>query len=164
MGAEALRQLFTRHRFVRLREVYRRMGAESREDRKKVDVALHQLRRQGEVETIEPGCYRATGRGSAERPAPLLEKCWQAMRNLRRFTRADIVEVTGASWDYVRHYLRSLRWQDYVRVVGRKTHGHGCPAVYQVVCHQVAAPPLLRQRFRAGKPVLVPRLTISLDT
>lgn len=128
------------------------MGVSARKSKKKVDVALHQLVKQGELERVAPGRYGPPAKPPDGRPTPILERMWFTMRALGRFTRPEIVEITGASPDYARQYIRGLRWQGFITAKGTSGEGHVRCAVYQVIRRQVKAPPMVRERFQAGKP------------
>lgn len=45
------------------------------------------------------------------------DKQWRTMRVLRRFTRADLVELTGCRSQNVKDFIRILKREGYVRVI-----------------------------------------------
>jgi hypothetical protein len=57
---------------------------------------------------------------AAQKTDTATDKIWRTVRLLRRFTRGDLVTLTGASEDSVRDYTRLLKREGFIRPLNSK--------------------------------------------
>jgi hypothetical protein len=77
---------------------------------------------------------RIKGSYSTVSQAPGLQKVWQAMRVMRRFTTAELLMTTDASESAVMKYSRALAQAGYLRCVRARVSGRaGSRDVWQLV-------------------------------
>jgi hypothetical protein len=74
--------------------------------------ALRDFIKSGEVEKISRGVYKYTGKTSEPQ---LRQIMWRALRARRTVTVDDIVELSGASREYTKNWLRMLVSREIVR-------------------------------------------------
>jgi hypothetical protein len=151
--AEAIRHLTAEQGQVYLSELHRALGAVTAVEKERVRETVRDLVRAGTLCRVSLGLYEWCGDKRRGRPKAKLGELWRLMRFARQFTKEDMRYRSGATLDYIKRCLSSWRAQGLIRLVGYRKKGQTREAVYRVITDQVAAPPLLRQRSQAGKPV-----------
>jgi hypothetical protein len=112
---------------------------------KKVIAILSDLTRNGDLERVEKGVYRAApkwrkaqGAGHKEegRATKAEERMWLVMRQLPAFTADDIERLSEQSAPAVSSYIQALFQRDLVTVIATDDSGQ----LYQVLQSQILAP------------------------
>lgn len=94
-------------------DILDRAGVQTYRDKKRGWNAMRDLTRSGELRRVDRGRYRYVGKpnGASKKQAVM----WRFLRMRRMVTADDLIEVSGASRDYVLEWLRNLVRQEVVR-------------------------------------------------
>lgn len=88
---------------------------------------------------------RPFGTYNATTQAPMLQRVWQSMRVMRRFTTANLQATAEAGESAVRKYLAALRRAGFVRLVQARVSGRpGSRDVWALVRDSGPAAPIRR--------------------
>jgi len=95
-------------------DVIDRLVIDNRRDAKAVRRVIHELRKTGEIVSLEPGLYVYKGR-TVRRTR--LDVIWHLVRSHRQFSTDEIERLSGAARYTVREYLLCLKKTGYLRAV-----------------------------------------------
>ncbi len=82
------------------------------------DIDIRELIKSGYIKSLEePGLYAWVG--EPKRNRKVQEKIWKAMRIAKNFSIRSLEVTTGASYDYIKRYVRHLKNNGYIRTIGK---------------------------------------------
>ena len=120
----------------------------SREQARKISIALGDHFKAGRLVKIETGLFRLPRYGENQqsvdqRPqppaAPLIkDRMWSVLRSLGTVTVADLQMLAGASAEYAKEYLRMLAKREIVRALPQPGNQ---PSKYQFIKREMVQPP-----------------------
>jgi len=80
--------------------------------------ALIDMRKRGEIIRVKPGLHAWIGKSKADNE--LRRKIWRVIRARRTVAISDLVELTGASVEYVKDYIQMLSRREIVKPLKAK--------------------------------------------
>lgn len=95
-----------------------KLGIRTRAGQQRVRNTIHDLRKSGEIISIERGLYRYLGRSRARTKIDII---WHLVRSRRHFSTDDIERLSGAPRATVSEYLRCLAMIGCLRKTGRQS-------------------------------------------
>jgi len=111
--------------------IYDALGVALPESKRRVRTAIKDLKKSGEIESVDRGVYRWLGKTA---PAPeIREAMWKLLRARRVVTVDDLRELAGASKRYAREWLLTLAKHGVVRKTGAR---------YQLIKDTIVMPDL----------------------
>lgn len=84
----------------------------TRDEDRKIGSVIRELRKTGEIVRMGRGVY--TYMGKTKKKKQIREIMWRALRAMRNVTVDDLREISGASEQYTKEWLRTLKRQDVV--------------------------------------------------
>lgn len=100
---------------VHVKDVAVKLDLVSHIDKKPMYKTLQDFLKSGEIERTGTDMFLYKGRKSQQKPE-LREILWRVLRARRSVSVEDLVELSGASKDYVQQWLKMLTRQDVVSV------------------------------------------------
>jgi len=104
-------------RFTRA-DIDTKLGIRTRAGQQRVRSVIHDLRKSGEIVSIERGLYKYIEKS---RPRTKIDIVWHLVRSHRHFSTDDIERLSSASRHTILEYLRCLATIGCIRKTGRQT-------------------------------------------
>ncbi len=109
-----------------------RAGVQTYAEQRRIHWMLRDLKRTGELESVERGRYRL-GADSRKKAVPQKQEVmWRVLRGKRRVTAEDLMEFAAVSANYAKQWLRMLVKRGVVRDLGQ--------GKYQLVKDSIESP------------------------
>jgi hypothetical protein len=131
-----LRVLGADGREVANKELAAALDLVSDADKRSMYRVLSDFRKQNEIRRVRPGVYVYAGKATGD--DELRQKLWRVFRRLRTVTADDLVELTGASENYAKEFLRMLVKRDVARRIDDP--GRQDKSKYQMITDPVKMP------------------------
>jgi predicted transcriptional regulator len=122
----AVREVLRHLKKASVRQIREILGLTDAKGGDRVYRALRGLMRDGWAKRVNEGIYAY--REATYKAPKTLGKIWRAIRCSQRFTKKDIILLTGADDSYIKGYIRQLINEGYLVLVGKKDKQH----LYQI--------------------------------
>ena len=100
---------------VNVKDVARKLDLVSNADKQPLYKTFRDFLKSGEIERTATDMFLYKGQKSQQKPE-LREILWRVLRARRSVTAEDLVELSGASTDYVKQWLLMLQRQNVINV------------------------------------------------
>jgi hypothetical protein len=100
---------------VHVQDVARKLDLISNADKQPMYQTFRDFLKSGEIERTETDMFLYKGKKSDQKPE-LREILWRVLRARKAVTAEDLVELSGASPDYVKQWLMMLQRQEVISV------------------------------------------------
>lgn len=96
-------------------DIFGKLDIRTRADKTRVRTTINDLRKAGEIRSIEPGLYELLPKS---RPRTKIDIIWHLVRSHRHFNTNDIERLSGASRHTILEYLKCLAMLGALRKTG----------------------------------------------